>query len=278
MCRHYAFRANEPTKVECTLVRAQNALLVQSRKDMGGQTHSDGWGIAVYYDGFPEVERRAKPAYDDLHFNDTAQKLFAKTVVAHVRKASVGEPSLANTHPFVHGYWCLTHNGRISGFSKLEKELLHELDPHFRPERRGATDSELLFYWLLTRMENAGISADQRCTDGEKLAKLFAASIADIARRCKKVSTHIPRLNVTLTDGNVLVASRWNRSLWWTYHDFLKECEYCGVPHVEHREGMDYKAVVVASEPFSHEPWHEFPQHAVLMVDDNIEPVVHKIE
>src|SRR6476620_10098238 len=40
MCRHYAFRANEPTKVECTLVRAQNALLAQSRADRRGKTHS----------------------------------------------------------------------------------------------------------------------------------------------------------------------------------------------------------------------------------------------
>ena len=43
MCRLYGFRANEPTKVECTLVHAQNALIVQSREDLAGLgTHMAG--------------------------------------------------------------------------------------------------------------------------------------------------------------------------------------------------------------------------------------------
>ncbi len=32
MCRLYALRASEPTRVECSLVRAQNALMEQSKK------------------------------------------------------------------------------------------------------------------------------------------------------------------------------------------------------------------------------------------------------
>jgi predicted glutamine amidotransferase len=55
MCRLYGFRATEPTKVECTLVHAQNALMVQSRRDR----HGHGWGIATYEDHRPRVERHA---------------------------------------------------------------------------------------------------------------------------------------------------------------------------------------------------------------------------
>jgi hypothetical protein len=45
MCRLYAFRANEPTRVECSLVHAQNALMEQSKGDMAGAMHGHGWGV-----------------------------------------------------------------------------------------------------------------------------------------------------------------------------------------------------------------------------------------
>ncbi len=220
MCRHYAFRANEPTKVECTLVRAQNALLAQSRRDRRGKAHPDGWGVAVYHDEHPEIVRRAKAAYEDLHFNATAARLYSKTVVAHVRKATIGGPSLANTHPFVHGPWCFTHNGTVRGFVNLREQLLHETAPRLHQERLGTTDSEQVFLWLLSRMEEAGISAEERCTNVPRLVEVFAAGILEIDRRCRQAgATERAELNLVLTDGNVLLVSRWHHTLFWTFHD-----------------------------------------------------------
>jgi glutamine amidotransferase len=278
MCRLYAFRANEPTKVECTLVRAQNALLAQSRRDRRGKSHPDGWGVAVYENEHPDVERRAKAAYEDLHFNATAERLYAKTVLAHVRHATIGGPSLANTHPFAHGPWCMTHNGTVRGFLNLREQFLRETAPRFHQERLGTTDSEQIFLWLLSRMEEAGISADAHCADTQRLVEVFAAAIAEIARRSRATGAAEPaELNLNLTDGDVLLVSRWHHTLYWTYHDGLTPCETCGVPHVQHRDGLEYRAVIVASEPFSQEPWHEFPEESLMMVDERIEPHVQKI-
>ena len=53
MCRLYGFRATEPTKVECSLVHAQNALIVQSKQDRAGESHIYGWGVAAYEDHAP---------------------------------------------------------------------------------------------------------------------------------------------------------------------------------------------------------------------------------
>ena len=50
MCRLYGFRATEPTKIECTLVHAQNALIIQSYRDQSGTSHLNGWGLALYRD------------------------------------------------------------------------------------------------------------------------------------------------------------------------------------------------------------------------------------
>jgi glutamine amidotransferase len=53
MCRLYALSANEPTRVECGLVRSQNALMRQSQSDAEGKAHGHGWGVADY----PNPER-----------------------------------------------------------------------------------------------------------------------------------------------------------------------------------------------------------------------------
>ena len=64
MCRLYGFRASEPTRVECSLVHAQNALMEQSRMDLEGLTHGHGWGVAEHPDGVPFVEKQAWAAQD----------------------------------------------------------------------------------------------------------------------------------------------------------------------------------------------------------------------
>ena len=64
MCRLYGFHANEPTRIECSLIYAQNALMAQSIRDREGLTHGHGWGVAGYPDGVPFVEKQAWAAYD----------------------------------------------------------------------------------------------------------------------------------------------------------------------------------------------------------------------
>ena len=96
MCRLYGFISNEATKVECSLAYAQNAIMHQSRQDSAGIAHPDGWGIAWYEDGLPRVERSIKSAYEDLWFSTTAEKVYAQTIIAHVRRASVGKVRIEN--------------------------------------------------------------------------------------------------------------------------------------------------------------------------------------
>jgi hypothetical protein len=128
MCRLYAFRSNEPTKVECSLVYAQNALLTQSISDLRGEAHPHGWGISWYEDGLPSVEKKDTAAHQDESFNLMAERVYAKSVIAHVRQATVGEHSLLNTHPFIFGPWTFVHNGTLGGFDQLEEILIEETD------------------------------------------------------------------------------------------------------------------------------------------------------
>ena len=120
MCRLYGFRANEATEVECSLVHAQNALMHQSREDLAGYSHVHGWGVAAYENAQPHVERQAWAAYYGEHFRRAAARIYARTVLAHIRRATVGEPGLENTHPFAEGHWTLIHNGTVPSFGAVK--------------------------------------------------------------------------------------------------------------------------------------------------------------
>ena len=278
MCRLYGFRANESTKVECTLVHAQNALMLQSRRDLRGASHTDGWGLAFYHNSHPDVERRATAACEDLHFSATAERIYTETVVAHVRLATVGQPTAVNSHPFAFGPWTFAHNGTLTGFDRLQESLIAETAPRLNAAREGTTDSEHAFYWLLSRMEQAGFDPGHPAVDLPGLLQVVAESILELAQRSADVGPEKPaKLNFVLTDGKHLVASRWNNSLHYVLREGVHDCEICGIPHVHHHSGVDYRAIVVASEPISHEHWREVPDRSILGIGPDIGAELHDI-
>ena len=94
-----------------TLVQETNALVRQSH------AHPDGWGLAFYVGGEPQIARGVAGAFEDEDFTNLCSFISSETVVAHVRKASVGALSLENTHPFAFGPWVMAHNGTVPAFS-----------------------------------------------------------------------------------------------------------------------------------------------------------------
>lgn len=258
MCRLYGFRASAATKVECTLVHAQNALMVQSRGDSTGQSHTHGWGIAAYENGQPQVERKAWAAYHGEAFRKTAAALRARTVLAHVRQATVGDPALENTHPFSHGRWSLAHNGTVPNFQDVRPHLLAAMTPEHRAAIAGATDSEHLFHYLLSQHEQ---------TTQKPLLETLRSGVRQVIDWCRQVDGTAPiGLNLILSDGDELVGSRWGRSLYGVERDGVQDCEVCGFPHAEGATPGGYRAVVVASEPISREDWIEVPEGSVYQV------------
>lgn len=286
MCRLYGLLANEPSKVECTLAYAQNALLKQSLEDQSGEEHSDGWGIACYGNGVPSLERRDTAAHQDIHFAAAAERLYAHTVVAHVRQATVGGPAIANTHPFTHGSWTFAHNGTIQAFDRVRPLLELEVPGQLIHERRGDTDSELVFYWILGRMLDQGVDPDAPGPQSFGHEPGLLAEIVSQSVRLLAEMSYVPgatdeeqsRLNFILTNGRILVASRWGHTLFWALREGVHDCEICGIPHVHHSPDADYRAAIVASEPISHETWQELPNGSVMTIAHEIEPRIQAIE
>ena len=261
MCRLYALRANEPTRVECSLVLAQNALMAQSAGDSEGLVHSHGWGVADYPDGVPFVEKQTWAAFHGEHFAKKAARVYAHTVVAHVRRATVGDQSIENTHPFQHGRWIFAHNGTVPNFLKVRDRMVPQIDPLFRNDIKGTTDSEHIFFYLL--------SLHQKHPE-LPLMDILSRGIRQIIDWSREVDPDRKvGLNVVLSDGDHLVGSRFGRTLWYLERGFVFECPICGKSHVHHETGSDYRAVEIASEPLSDESWLEFPEDVVYSVDED---------
>ena len=262
MCRLYGLRANEPTRVECSLVHAQNALMAQSRKDLAGLTHGHGWGVAEHPDGLPIVEKQAWAAWHGEHFQKHAARVYSRAVIAHVRRATVGEPSLENTHPFVHGRWLFAHNGTVPRFPEVRERMLVETDRLHRDEIRGTTDSEHVFHYLLTLWSRH---------PERPLRDVLAEGLRQVVAWCRAVDPEAaPSLNVLMTDGDTMAGARLGRTLWYLEREGLMTCAICGRTHVHHEPGQDYRAVEIASEPITDEAWRRVPNGTVFNVDPDM--------
>ena len=113
--------------------------------------HADGWGLALY-DGnavrtFLEPTPAAHSALATYVRQNPIKTLLA---IAHVRRKTRGDVSLANTHPFVRELWgrhfTFAHNGTVRGVKRHELTRFHPI---------GTTDSEYAFCVILNRLDRA---------------------------------------------------------------------------------------------------------------------------
>lgn len=279
MCRLYAMFANEPTRVDCELVRAQNDLMQQACADVTQRSAPVGWGAVCYSkrhaSRLPTIVRHHKASCDLATFSQTVADVYVDSIVTHVRAATVGSVSSLNAHPFTHDEWTFAHYGTIPNFETLAGSMTAELDEHHTNCRLGDTDSELFFLWLLCMLERRGLNSDNIPERSDQTRDVLAEAVATLADRClaNRAITSKPddvRLNFVLTNGDVTFACRWNNPLFGLVRADVRECELCGLPHVhEHKQG-DYRAVLFASDVVTGEPWHAFPNHSLTYVSPNL--------
>lgn len=261
MCRLYGHIAARPLPLAGVLLDAPHSLLTQSCGDWRGEKHRDGWGIGYYQDGKPQVIRRPTAAPEDKEFSASARAISSNVALAHVRQASVGDLCVANAHPFAFGPWIFMHNGTVTGFDKLRSQLVEETDPGLRHQVAGTTDSEQVFFWLLSRLRKAGQAAEAPCQDVTLVMREMAAAIRILAERSAATKPAEPtRLNLVLSDGHVFVASRWKHTLYWTNH---------AGPLAASSNAGATPGVMVASEAIGDEPWSEVPDGHILAVDQD---------
>jgi len=211
MCRLFGFRSVIASQVHRSLLVADNALGAQSN------AHPDGWGVAYYHEGAPHLTRSPTTALGDQLFHRLSGVVSSQTVIAHVRKATQGELSVLNCHPFQYGRWVFAHNGDIPNFPEYRERLLQHVSADQRRFILGDTDSEIVFHLILSRMAQDG-PLNQRRSVAEVTAAVrdtlaFVRELcdgADESARCL--------LTVMLTDGDTLVAAHGGKELFVSTH------------------------------------------------------------
>lgn len=133
MCRLFGLNAGErEVHVSYWLLDAPDSILVESHRNPDGT--GMGWFGA---EGQPQVDKQPQSAFTDTHFQADARTVSARTVITHVRAATAGRDTVANTHPFLVDGRVVAHNGGFGGLPKVEARL-----GSWREQVQGDTDSE----------------------------------------------------------------------------------------------------------------------------------------
>lgn len=256
MCRLFGLSA-APHRVKATfwLLNAPDSLVEQSRRE------PDGVGLGTFTaDGVPVVEKQPLAAYRDADFAREARERESATFVAHVRFASTGGLTPANTHPFEQRDRLFAHNGVLQGLDELDSEL-----GEYRKLVQGDTDSERYFALITQRTDRH---------DGD-----VTAGIADAVQW---IARHLPvyALNLILTTATDMWALRYPDT-----HDlFVLERAAGGTTgshHLNHvgntgirahsTQLTDYPAVVVATERMDADPgWRALIPGELLHIDASL--------
>jgi predicted glutamine amidotransferase len=254
MCRLLGIAASEPTDFKIVLREAPRSLATLSRE------HRDGWGLAVFDEGAGwRLEKGVVCAGEDERFHRLAVGSRGDVLISHIRRKTVGETSLVNTHPFERGRWVFAHNGTVEEVTWLRTQTSRER----LAEVRGETDSELLFAWLLTQLDQAGVThaAASPATDR------VIAGAARVARQRPRFGA----FNFVLSDGSALYAHRFGRTMHLLErgpHDEVRarrmsrDGTVIETPWSQRRTG-----VFVASEKMTDEPWQVIEEGMLLRID-----------
>ncbi len=245
MCRLFGFRSEEPVSVREPLLAESGSLRTQSSE------HKDGWGIAYFDADQPRLAHGLAPAHQDPQFDRIAAALTARTVIAHVRLASIGAVHLRNAHPFVRGSWVFAHNGTVREFVVHQPELEAAIAPELRQELKGETDSERCFLLFLTQLR-ALTGPDRARASVEQVARAVAITMRRVGAITDRPGVEPSSLNFLVTDGQLMVASRRGKTL---FSAGTRDARWC-----------------VASERLTAEPdWREVPEDGVVAVDAELQ-------
>src|ERR1041385_2969445 len=115
MCRMFGMVATHAVSPRELLHDAPRSLRALSHE------HGDGWGIALAR-GDWQVHRSTDCAARCEAFAVIADTA-ANVVVAHVRKKTVGDLAIANTHPFRRGNLVFAHNGTVGALPAVVSQI-----------------------------------------------------------------------------------------------------------------------------------------------------------
>jgi glutamine amidotransferase len=238
---------------------------------MGAEpTNGDGFGVGWYDDAGPTpgVFRSIEPAWNDHNLRELGNHIRSGHFFAHIRAAIGSSVQQTNCHPFRHGQWLWMHNGLISNFASIKRELAFEIDASLYPQLTGSTDSELLFFLALT----FGLKEDP--------PQAIGRAVGLVEHHGAQHDIEFPfQGTIATTDGDRMWVFRYSsegksRSLFFTTH--VPTLRQLYPANLILQEVSD-DARLVVSEPIGDLPgaWNEVPEASYAIVghgQDALEP------
>ncbi|WP_330289736.1 class II glutamine amidotransferase [Streptomyces sp. NBC_00576] len=262
MCRWLAYTGT-PVLLDTVLYKPAHSLIDQSLHSRMGveTTNGDGFGVGWYEpdNGTPAVFRDTGPAWSNRNLREIADHVRSPLFFAHIR-ASTGTPvQQTNCHPFRHGRWMWMHNGGITDFHRIRRDLALAVDPELFLDIEGSTDSEMMFYLALT----FGLEKDP--------PGAVARMVGLVERVGHEHGVEFPiQMTVAVTDGQQTWAFRYSsqgtsRSL---YYSTQVEALRALHPDMAFLREVSDETRLIVSEPLGDLPgaWNEVPESSYGVV------------
>jgi len=260
MCELFAMSSRHPANVRFSLEEF-------SRHGGLAGPHKDGWGIAWHEGGDIRLVKEPSAASDSACLGFIQDHPFRSSmVVGHIRRATQGRLTLANTQPFTRELGGLVHvfahNGDLDGAGLRNSFHLGAYHPV------GETDSEYAFCALLARLSRLWREPKQVPPVAMRLALVseFAAGLRALGPA-----------NFLYADGDALFVHGHKR----THADGIRPpglhvlCRTCAAESGAFTAeglsiepaGIAQEVVVAASVPLTaHEPWRALADGEVVAV------------
>lgn len=249
----------------------------------------------------PALYKSQSPPINDFNFKSLCDNTETHCVFAHIRASSGSVVTQVNSHPFVFGRHVFMHNGVISNFSAIRRDLTDLLSYDAYCNVFGSTDSEHAAALYITNLTNHGDKSTWE--KPYPLKAMFAAMRKTVIQilqlqHDKLGDKNTPNsLNFCTTDGTKLLAIRFRNhvtqqppSLYWSeFAGRTLNTKYPGHPDggelvneeavLEESEKIG-KHTIVASEPTTYDEneWHLIKANHALLVDEDGEEKEQKIE
>lgn len=267
MCELFCLSSRQPTRATFSLKA------FAARGGRGGRT-VEGWGVALHDGRDVRLYKEPEPAGDSAWLAFIQQRpLRSRLLISHLRRATRGGLTLANTQPFVRELGgrmhVFAHNGRLDG-----------IDERFAGPRRsfrplGDTDSEIAFCLLLELMSPLWQGSAAPSIEARRLAVTeFAAAMRALGPA-----------NFLYSDGDVVFGHGHRRiqadggiappGLWCLGRDCPVDAEALAPSGVTIEPGGEaQKITLLASVPLSGEAWRPLAEGEIVVVaDGQIVPV-----
>ncbi|KAF2396065.1 N-terminal nucleophile aminohydrolase [Trichodelitschia bisporula] len=273
------------------LIRMRNSLL-----------NMDGLGIAWFTDAAQDYMRDVKgprpalyksqsPPINDFNFRSLCMNTETKCLFAHIRASSGSVVTQVNSHPFVFGRHVFMHNGVISNFTDIRRELLRDISYDAFANIFGSTDSEHAAALYMTHLTGHGNRESwQREYTLDEMLKAMMKTVVQILELQRKVlgdRATPSSLNFCTTDGRRMLAIRFRNhatqqppSLYWSEfagrtlnHKYPGHADGPGLVNEQAIMGEEERIgrhTIIASEPttYDEKEWHLIKRNCALTVDE----------